>query len=92
MIPPANVQMLPLFAMQLAFMGFAESIPGGLWFQYTAGLNNSDYNGRFSMLMLSAYCPVGCLSRLPLTSSTPIRHTEGVMEVEHTVQWEPGRT
>ena len=45
LVPAANVQMLPLFAMQLAFMGFAESIPGGLWFQYTAGLNNSEYNG-----------------------------------------------
>ena len=51
LVPAANVQMLPLFAMQLAFMGFAESIPGGLWFQYTAGLNQSDYNGRFSFML-----------------------------------------
>ncbi len=51
LVPAANVQMLPLFAMQLAFMGFAESIPGGLWFQYTAGLNKSDYNGRFSFML-----------------------------------------
>ena len=49
-VPAANVQMLPLFAMQLAFMGFAESIPGGLWFQYTAGLTNYDYHTRFSFM------------------------------------------
>ncbi len=50
LVPAANVQMLPLFAMQLAFMGFAESIPGGLWLQYTAGLTASDYNNRFSFM------------------------------------------
>jgi hypothetical protein len=50
LVPAANVQMLPLFAMQLAFMGFAQSIPGGLWFQYTAGLKQSDYATRFSFI------------------------------------------
>ncbi|MHB1643048.1 MAG: hypothetical protein ACYCS8_10335 [Acidithiobacillus sp.] len=50
LVPAANVQMLPLFAMQLAFMGFAQSIPGGLWFQYTAGLKPSDYVSRFSFI------------------------------------------
>ena len=49
-VPAANVQMLPLFAMELAFMGFAESIPGGLWFQYTAGLMPYDYQTRFSFM------------------------------------------
>ena len=32
-VPATSVQMLPLFAMQLAFMGFAQSVPQGLWFQ-----------------------------------------------------------
>jgi hypothetical protein len=50
MVPAANVQMLPLFAMQLAFMGFAESVPGALWFQYTAGLTPNDYQTRFSFV------------------------------------------
>lgn len=49
-VPSANVQMLPLFAMELAFMGFAESIPGGLWFQYTAGLTTYDYSTRYSFM------------------------------------------
>ena len=42
-VPATSVQMLPLFAMQLAFMGFAQSVPQGLWFQYTAGLTAADY-------------------------------------------------
>lgn len=50
LVPAANVQMLPLFAMQLAFMGFAQSIPGGLWFQYTAGLTANDYNSQYSFI------------------------------------------
>ena len=50
LVPAANVQMLPLFAMQLAFMGFAESIPGGLWLQYTAGLRGVDYITRYSFM------------------------------------------
>jgi len=50
LVPAQNVQMLPLFAMQLAFMGFAESLPGALWLQYTAGLTPSDYMARFSFV------------------------------------------
>jgi hypothetical protein len=49
-VPATDVQMLPLFAMQLAFMGFAESIPGGLWFQYVAGLTANDYNSSWSFM------------------------------------------
>lgn len=57
LVPSTNVQMLPLFAMELAFMGFAESVPGALWMQYTAGLTAADYSSRFSFmkrLVLSA--------------------------------------
>jgi hypothetical protein len=42
--------MLPLFAMQLAFMGFANSVPQGLWFQYTAGLTPNDYQAEWSFM------------------------------------------
>lgn len=51
LVPAANVQMLPLFAMQLAFMGFAESVPGGIWMQYTAGLTKADYNSKWSFIL-----------------------------------------
>ena len=49
-VPSANVQMLPLFAMQLAFMGFAQSLPQGLYMQYVAGLNSVDYNTRYAFM------------------------------------------
>lgn len=50
LVPAQNVQMLPLFAMQLAFMGFAESVPGALWFNYTAGLTPLDYQSAYSFM------------------------------------------
>jgi hypothetical protein len=50
LVPSQNVQMLPLFAMQLAFMGFAESVPGAIWLQYRAGLIPSDYTGSFAFM------------------------------------------
>jgi hypothetical protein len=49
-VPAQNVQMLPLFAMELTFMGFAENVPGGLWLQYTAGLTKRDYDTRFAFM------------------------------------------
>lgn len=50
LVPATNVQMLPLFAIQLAFMGFAESVPGGLWMQYNAGLTSADYSTRYAFI------------------------------------------
>lgn len=50
LVPAVNVQMLPLFAMQLAFMGFAESVPGAIWVQYLAGITRLDYQTRFSFI------------------------------------------
>jgi hypothetical protein len=50
MVPSQNVQMLPLFAMELAFMGFSETVPGAWHYQYTAGLTPSDYSSRFSFI------------------------------------------
>jgi hypothetical protein len=49
-VPATSVQMLPLFAMQLAFMGFAQDVPQGLWFQYTCGLTASDYRSDWSFM------------------------------------------
>ena len=49
-VPATNTQMLPLFAMQLAFMGFSEDVPGAIWLQYTAGLTPYDYQGRYRFM------------------------------------------
>lgn len=51
LVPATNVQMLPLFALQLSFMGFADSVPGGLWFQYIAGLTPADLMSRYSHVL-----------------------------------------
>lgn len=50
LVPAANVQMLPLFAMELSFMGFADTVPGAWHFQYTAGLTPVDYQSRFRFM------------------------------------------
>lgn len=47
LVPATNVQMLPLFAMELAFMGFSDTVPGAWHYQYTAGLTATDYSTRF---------------------------------------------
>jgi hypothetical protein len=56
LVPSTNVQMLPLFAMELAFMGFAESVPGGIWMQYTAGLTGADYSSRYRFIRRLVLC------------------------------------
>jgi hypothetical protein len=50
LVPSANVQLLPLFALELSFGGFSDSLPGGLGLQYTAGLQGNDYRTRFSFI------------------------------------------
>ena len=49
-VPATSVQMIPLFAMQLSFLGFSEDVPGGIVCQYTAGLTPFDYQSRFSFM------------------------------------------
>jgi hypothetical protein len=50
MVPAVNVSILPLVAMQLSFMGFASSVPSGLWYQYLAGLTAVDYEANWSFM------------------------------------------
>lgn len=50
LVPSADVQMLPLFAMQIAFQGFSNSVPGGIWIQYCAGLTPNDYVSEYSFM------------------------------------------
>lgn len=55
-VPAENVQALPLFALQLAVQGFAQSVPGGIWLQYTAGLTPVDYSTRFGFISTMIKC------------------------------------
>ena len=50
LVPSQDVALLPLYAMELAFMGFSDNLPGGIWCFYTAGLTNYDYATRFSFV------------------------------------------
>jgi hypothetical protein len=58
-VPSTSIQMLPLFAMQLAFLGFTENVPGGIWFQYTAGLTAADYAGEWAFMQQLVLCKAG---------------------------------
>lgn len=69
MVPAVSVQMLPLVAMQLAFMGFAQSVPGGLWFQYTAGLTANDYNSSWSFMHQLILAKAGTTALMAIQTS-----------------------
>lgn len=93
LVPAQNVQMLPLFAMQLAFMGFAESIPGGLWFQYTAGLNQSDYRSRFSFIkqLVLAQASIQALSTMQGTVNYGATETGMTIDgIQYKTQYDRG--
>lgn len=81
-VPATNVQMLPLFAMQLAFMGFAESVPGGLWYQYTAGLTANDYsaNWRFMKQLVLAMAGVRALRGMQLSVNLGAVETQTIAD------------
>ena len=55
-VPSVNVTMLPLFALQLAVQGFSSSVPGGIWYWYTAGLTPYDYQNRFRFMRQLTLC------------------------------------
>jgi len=69
MVPAVSVQMLPLVAMQLAFMGFAQSVPGGLWFQYTAGLTANDYDSSWSFMRQLVLAKAGATALIAVQTS-----------------------
>lgn len=71
LVPSSNVQMLPLFALELSFGGFADSLPGGLALQYTAGLTGNDYRTRFSFIpeLVLAMASMTCLRSIAGTVS-----------------------
>jgi len=50
LVPSTNIQMLPLFAIYLGFVAFTDSLPGGLAFQYFAGLTPADLQTRYSFI------------------------------------------
>lgn len=55
-VPAVNVTLLPLFALQLAVQGFSQSVPGGMWYWYSAGLGPTDYQSRFRFVNQLVLC------------------------------------
>lgn len=55
-VPAVNITVLPLFALQLAVQGFSNSVPGGIWYWYSAGLLPYDYQNRFRFMKQLVLC------------------------------------
>ena len=92
LVPAANVQMLPLFAMQLAFMGFAESIPGGIHLQYTAGLTPLDYKSKYSFVseLILAKAAIRALSSIQGTINLGmLENRMSVDGMDYTTKFDP---
>ena len=68
-VPATNIQTLPLFSMQLAFLGFSENVPGGIHMQYTAGLTQFDYSSRFSFIKQLVLCEASLISLMAIQGS-----------------------
>jgi hypothetical protein len=80
-VPAVNVQMLPLFAMQLAFMGFTENVPGAIQFQYTAGLTPFDYGSRFAFIKRLVLCEAAMIALASIQGTVNL----GLEEITTTV-------
>lgn len=82
LVPATSVQMLPLFAMQLAFLGFAQSVPGGLWLQYTAGLTANDYNSRWSFMKQLVLAKAGVIAFMAMQTSVNLGALETLTQAD----------
>lgn len=80
-VPATNTQMLPLFAMQLALMGFAESVPGAMWMQYTAGLTPFDYQARWSFMKQLVLCEAAVIALSSIQGSINL----GALQIDTTI-------
>lgn len=85
-VPATSIQMLPLFAMQLAFLGFTDIVPGGIWFQYTAGLTAADYAADWSFMqqLILAKAGIRALSAMQLGINQGV--TEQTVQVDGLMQ------
>jgi len=91
-VPNKNVQMLPLFALQLAVAGFSNNLPGGWVLMYTAGLAPSDYKGRFSCVLnaISAGVCANILSQIQGSVSMGVTETTTVADgTQFTSKFDP---
>lgn len=76
LVPSTNVVMLPIYAMQLAMMGFAQSLPGAIHTQYVCGFTDSDYAGSFSFVKQLVLAKVAIQALRSLQTSISVGTTE----------------
>ena len=92
LVPNVNTAVLPLFALQLSFMGFTNSVPGALWLQYTAGLTPNDYNSKWSFMkqLVLARAGVIALRRMQLSMNMGALETELSSDgLQYRSKWDP---
>jgi len=92
LVPATNVQMLPLFALQLSFMGFSDSVPGGIWLQYTAGLTQADLMTRYSFVkeLVLAQAAIQALQTVQGTINLGATSTSTAVDgLSYTTQYNP---
>jgi hypothetical protein len=82
MVPATNVQMLPLVYTQLSMLGFANSIPGGIWIQYLAGLTANDYNANWSFMTQLVLVRTAIRALRTMQMSINLGVTEGRLQVD----------
>jgi len=92
-VPSENVQMLPLFTMQLALMGFAETLAGAIHLQYTAGFTQQDYDGEYSFIKRLVLTKAAILALAAIQGTINLGATEtstGVDGLSQRTQYQPG--
>lgn len=90
LVPAGNLQTLSLFTIQLSARGFSETLPGGIWTQYTCGLTQNDYRGRFSFMkqLVLAQAAIIALQAIQGTINMGIlRHSTLVDGVQYQAQY-----
>ena len=69
LVPSANIQMLPLFQLQLSIGGTASNLPSGISIQYTAGLTKADYATRFAFVRRLVVAKAGITALVSIQST-----------------------
>lgn len=85
-VPATSIQMLPLFAMQLAFLGFTDNVPGGIWFQYVAGLTAADYAADWSFMQQLILAKAGIRALSAMQIGVNFGVTEQTVQVDGLMQ------
>jgi len=91
-VPSQNVQMLPLFMLQLSVQGYTDSTPGGIFLAYTAGLSENDYNTEFDFVreLICAMTSASLLGSIQGTYNLGLTETATLTDgLQTSFKWDP---